>query len=31
MQWRVIYREKNKFEVVYTHEAEHNIEMLLVT
>ena len=24
-------REKNKFEVMYTHGAEHNMEMLLVT
>ena len=31
MLWRVMHREKNKFEVLYTQEAEHKMEMLLVT
>jgi hypothetical protein len=31
MLWRVMHREKKQFEVLYTHEAEHNMEMLLVT
>jgi len=25
-----MHREKNKFEVLHTHEAEHNIKFLLV-
>ena len=31
MLWRVMYREKKKIEVLYTHEAEHNMDILLVT
>jgi len=26
-----MYREKNKFEVLYTHRAEHNMQFALVT
>jgi hypothetical protein len=31
MLWRVMHRENNKFEVLYTHEAEHNMKIVLVT
>ena len=31
MLWRVMNRENNTYEVLYTHEAEHNMEIVLVT
>jgi hypothetical protein len=31
MLWRGVHREENKFEVLYTHEAEHNMQIFLVT
>ena len=31
MLWRGVHREENKFEVLYTHEAEHNMQIVLVT